>query len=158
MFLHEWLAVLDASDRASAPQRALQLAALSAVALAGEQPDPPPTEEALAAEPVGRTTARLLRMRQHLAGPVMEATVPCPACTATVEFSVDTRELLALDHKIVDAPSPLLYGEREIDWRPVSYADLVAALDEADAGHDAPGTLLPAARPTSSPPRRGPPW
>jgi hypothetical protein len=129
--LQELLAVRDTGGGVGAPERALLLARLEA----REVPD-----QALAAEPVGRTTARLLRLRQLLTGPVMEATVPCPACAAVVEFAVDTRDLLALEAGIVDAPAPLRIGGREIAWRPVSYADLGAVLDAAD--DDAAPALL----------------
>jgi hypothetical protein len=112
VFLQELLDAHAAGHGASAPQRALLLAALSSVADPDEPAGPRAPGPDLAAEPVGRITARLLRLRERLAGPLMEATVPCTACPATVEFTADTRDLLALEGKIIDAPSPLLFGDR----------------------------------------------
>jgi hypothetical protein len=122
MTMQDLLAVHDAAAGATPAQQALLLASLHADAPADD----------LAAEPVGRTTARLLRLRQEIAGPVMEATAPCPQCEETVEFAVDTGDLLALEEQIVDAPGPVQVGEQDITWRPVTFGDLTAVVEEVD--------------------------
>lgn len=119
MFVHDLLEVRDAGESITGPERALLLAGLVT---------PPADPQQL--EPLGRTTAKLLRLHEHLAGPLLEGTVPCPACAATVEFGLETRALLALESGIVDEPAPLLVEGEQVAWRPVAYADLVTAFAE----------------------------
>lgn len=70
-------------------QPATQRALLLLEAASDESP------AALAALPVGRRDARLLRLRARTLGPVLESEVHCPACSERLEFSVDADELLA---------------------------------------------------------------
>lgn len=117
------LAVQDAGEALTPPERALLLASLA--------PGNPP----VAGEPVGRTNARLLRLYEQLAGPLVEGTVACAGCGATVEFAVSTAQLLATEPDIDTAPPPLTVGAASVRWRPVSYDDLVAAAAAVDAEH-----------------------
>ncbi len=114
------LSVLDAGETLSRPERALLLAA-QAPGVPG-----PPAED----EPVGATTARLLALHATLAGPALEGTVACSACGATVEFSAVGDDLLAggVSPGSAGAPDPV----EGVRWRPVSYADLVAAARAED--------------------------
>lgn len=114
------LSLEDAGEALSPPRRALLLAA--------HAPGPPPD----AGEPVGHTHARLLRLHQELAGSMMEGTVGCPSCAATVELSVDCEELLASEPEVLVHPAPLATGSGTVAWRPVSYDDLAAAAETED--------------------------
>lgn len=121
------LSLEDAGEALSPPRRALLLAAHA----------PGPTAEV--GEPVGRTHARLLRLHQELAGSILQGTVGCPSCAATVELSVDCEELLASQPDVPVHPTPLATGSgtdtTSITWRPVSYDDLAAAAEAEDDGH-----------------------
>ena len=115
------LAVQDAGEALSPPERALLLA------------DHAPGTPRRVDEPVGRTNARLLRLYGELAGPLVEGTVGCPRCAVTVEFAAPVAELLAAEKAIDVAPPPLADGGTTVSWRPVSYDDLVAAVRAPDA-------------------------
>lgn len=115
------LTLEDAGEALSPPRRALLLA---------ESAPGPPVEPR---EPVGRTHARLLGLYQELAGSMLEGTVDCPACAATVELNVACEDLLAAQPAVPVDPGPLLTGTGSVTWRPVSYDDLAAAESEDDA-------------------------
>jgi len=114
------LRLWDEGGRSSPAERPLVLAAA--------EDDADPSD--LAAQPLGRTTARLLRLRAAAVGPALAATVACPDCAQTVEFTLDTGALLALEDKAVDDPPPLLHGGYEVVWRSPTQGDLAAL-----AGH-----------------------
>lgn len=136
------LALWDEGEALPPAERALVLAA-AADRPAGSDPGrtdtspapgPDPGREALGALPVGRVTARLLRLRTALFGPEMTATVACPGCGGTVEFSAGAGDLLDLEDKTVDRPPPLLHGGYAVEWRGPSYHDLAAVARLTDAG------------------------
>lgn len=115
------LAAHDAGEALSPPERALLLARF----VGHEQPDP--------LEPVGITTARLLGLYEQLTGPELAGTATCPGCDAIVEFTVEISALLALESGIVVEPVHLDHAGAELNCRPISYGDLVAASSAPDA-------------------------
>jgi hypothetical protein len=64
--------------------------------------------DGLADLPVGKRDALLLELRELSFGPVAECVAACPACKATLEFSVTVRDLLVAD-------SPTL--ESVVEWQ-----------------------------------------
>lgn len=110
------LFVLDAGERLSLPERAMLLAEYAPGA--GREP----------LEPVGRTTARLLALFEELGGPELEGTAECRGCGATAEFAVATADLAQAAPE-ANAGWHTSGGTR---WRPVSYDDLVVAVQADD--------------------------
>ena len=111
--LHLW----ERAEGLPPVQRALALAAASG----GEA-------EALEQQPLGRTHRHVLELRTGLLGPTLVATAGCPACQATVEFTLDTRLLGQQTSSAVGAR--MTDGEVAVDWRAPTPADLVAAASE----------------------------
>jgi len=88
--------------------------------------DPPATAAEVAALPLGRRDARLLRLRTGLAGPVLEATAPCPACGDEAEFVADCKVLLA-EQGAASSAAPITCHGLTVTWRPPDSRDLLAA-------------------------------
>jgi hypothetical protein len=117
--------LLDAWERAlseSPTRRALSLLAAA---------HPELSEGELAALPIGRRDARLLRLRECLFGSQLLLVVPCPACGEQIESQVRTGDL-AFDQK---GPAPESYlatsnGYR-ITFRLPAGGDLMALPDDA---------------------------
>jgi hypothetical protein len=84
--------------------------------------------DALSSQPLGRTHAHLLELRTALLGPALAATAGCPACRATVEFTVDAGALR--DEPLGPAGARETAGEVTVDWRAPTPADLVALAAE----------------------------
>jgi hypothetical protein len=91
----ELLAVWERGYALSPVERALALAAAAS-------PETPPEE--IAALPVGRRDAALLRLRAWTFGPEITATADCPACGERVELTARVDELLVPDPAGPPAP------------------------------------------------------
>jgi hypothetical protein len=104
-------------------ERALALAAAA---------EPPTDATALAALPLGRRDARLLRLRTALAGETLEATAACPSCGEVVEFAADVRALLARDEAAGHAVEPVELDGFVVRWRPPDSRDVAAAAEAGD--------------------------
>jgi len=79
--------LLDVWERAlseSPTRRALSLLAAA---------HPEISEDELAALPIGRRDARLLRLREHLFGPQLMLVVPCPQCGQHLESQIGIRDI-----------------------------------------------------------------
>jgi hypothetical protein len=101
--------------------------ALALAAAAG----PPADAEELAALPLGRRDARLLRLRVALAGDRLEATASCPACGEVAELAVDAAALLARDEAPAQA-EPVELDGFAVRWRPPDSRDVAAAAEAGD--------------------------
>jgi hypothetical protein len=110
-----------------------------ALALASAAPSTPGADE-LAKLPLGRRDARLLELHGAVAGPLLEATAPCPACGEEVEFSVDVDTLLDEGNAAMP-PAPIEADGYLVEWRPLDSDDVAAAAAGADAAA-AEATLL----------------
>ena len=86
----------------------------------------------LARLPLGRRDARILRLHAAVAGRLLEATAPCPACGEQAEFAVDAAELLARDGS-VDPPAAVDVDGFVVHWRPLDSSDVAAASEAPDA-------------------------
>lgn len=92
--------------------------------------DPPVTPDEVAALPLGRRDARLLRLRAGLAGPTLDATAVCPECGEQLEFAADCGMLLAEQGATV---SPVRSQGVTVTWRPPDSRDVRAASACPDA-------------------------
>jgi hypothetical protein len=101
--------------------------ALALAAAAG----PPAEPGELAALPLGRRDARLLRLRTALAGETLEATAACPSCGEVVEFAADAGALLARDEAPA-LPEPVQRDGFVVRWRPPDSRDVAAAAEAGD--------------------------
>ena len=101
-----------------------------AVALAAAAP-PPAAPDEVAALPVGRRDARLLRLRTALAGPSVEAPAACPACGEQAALVLDAADLLAAEAG-ASPPGPLEVDGAVVRWRPPDSRDLAAAAATGD--------------------------
>ena len=109
--------ILDLSEeyrRASATHRALGLLAASL----GEDP------EVLTGLPIGSRDRLLITLRATCFGPSMDCLGTCPDCDETVEFSLDTADLIAGTNGAGDAF--LDWQGQQIRLRPVTSQDLLA--------------------------------
>ena len=116
-------AVLDLWEEANALRpvdRALALASLE-----GEGAD------TVARLPIGRRSARLLRVHAALTGSVLAAIASCPHCGENSEFALDVDELLARGDEAA-APEPVEVAGRVIAWRPPDSRDVRAAAETED--------------------------
>jgi hypothetical protein len=103
-------------------ERALSLAASN-----GADPD------ALRSEPVGRTNAHVLALREDILGPSLAATASCPSCKEVVEFVVDTTVLRR--QQPGPAGASAVSGEVTVDWRSPTPEDLIAVASEPTPEH-----------------------
>lgn len=92
---------------------------------------PPTDANALAALPLGRRDARLLRLRCVLAGERLEATAACPSCGEVVEFAADAGALLAC-HEAPPPAEPVELDGFVVRWRPPDSRDVAAAGEAGD--------------------------
>jgi hypothetical protein len=111
--LHLW----EQAEPLRPMQRALTLAET-----AGADP------EALRTQPVGRTNAAMLELRENLLGASLAATASCPACEAVTEFSLDAAVLRHLP--VGPASARQAAGEITVDWRAPTPDDLIAVASE----------------------------
>jgi hypothetical protein len=142
--------LLDAWERAL-PERPIGRALALLAATSGVDAD------RLAALSLGQRDRLLFGLRERLFGTRLASLAGCPSCAETVEFSFDTRDLLAAaDADAAAAPAApaephaaasdgdggaarrLVVGEYEVVYRCLTSADLLAAgtLAEADAARD----------------------
>jgi pyruvate/2-oxoglutarate dehydrogenase complex dihydrolipoamide acyltransferase (E2) component len=113
----------ELAERLSPVERTLALAAVG---------EPPAAAAELAALPLGRRDARLLRLHRDLTGPALEATAACPECGAEVEFAADVAALLA-EERDAAAPEAVAAGGFVLTWRPPDSRDFAAAAAAGDA-------------------------
>jgi hypothetical protein len=111
-----------------------------ALALASAAPSTAGADDELAKLPLGRRDGRLLGLHRAVAGPLLEATTPCPACGEEVEFSVDVDTLLDEGNAAV-SPTPIEADGYVVEWRPLDSDDVAAAAAGSDAAA-AEATLL----------------
>lgn len=123
----ELLAVWERGYSLPPTERALAL-------VAAASPETPPDE--LAALPVGRRDAALLRLRAWTFGPEITATADCPACGERVELTAAVDELLVADplgpRPEPAAPITLSAGGCSLVLRPLDSRDLASLPATAD--------------------------
>lgn len=95
----------------------------------------------LRGRPYGRTNARVLALREAIAGPDLAATASCPGCGTRVEFAVGAAGLrshsVPRDGGAVDAVQDggaVDAGEYVVGWRPPTPDDLLEAAGAAEPG------------------------
>lgn len=123
----ETLRVWEQAERLSPVERALVLASAA-----------PADTAVLVGQPIGRTNAVLLRLREATLGPAMAATAGCPGCGSRVEFSLDTAGLLGLAADIAagdDVSVENIVGFH-VTWRPPTPADLTAVARAPEPARD----------------------
>src|SRR5262245_2048559 len=95
--------------------------AVALLAVAGEaQPE---------ALPIGERDARLLELRAHTFGPVLELVVDCPRCQDPLEFSVEASRLAERNPL---PPLKLPIADGEVEFRLLDSRDLMAAAKMGD--------------------------
>ena len=82
--------------------------------------------------PIGQRDARLIALHVALAGPVLEALVPCADCAGTAEVSVSAEALLSAADRAVPVAG-LQVGPYAIEWRSPDSSDVAAAASAPDA-------------------------
>ena len=92
----------------------------------------PARPQELAALPLGRRDARLLRLHAELAGERLEATAACPACGEPVEFAAEVASLLDRDREAASV-APLETEGFVVRWRPPDSDDVAAAAAAGEA-------------------------
>ncbi|MGA7206954.1 MAG: hypothetical protein WBX27_20270 [Specibacter sp.] len=106
----------EAGDQVPARRALTMLAALFR--------DTPQTE--LAQWPLGRRDAGLLRLREAVFGPELDAVAACPDCGTEVELHVSVAQLISADAGDGPAGVTVARGKYEISLRPVTTEDLLA--------------------------------
>jgi hypothetical protein len=89
---------------------------------------------------IGRRDVCLLRLRERIFGPTMDATAKCPQCGETVEFTLRTADL-DVDSAAVEQPQELEEGEITVRFRLPNSSDL-AAISRRSGVADARQALL----------------
>ncbi|PAP78671.1 hypothetical protein BSZ37_06010 [Rubrivirga marina] len=95
--------------------------------LGAAHPDEPPG--ALAALPVGRRDARLLRLRERTLGPALEIETRCPACDERLELTVPGADLRAASPAAAPEPLRLDHNGTTVTFRLPTSRDLLDATD-----------------------------
>ncbi|MGY1670357.1 T4 family baseplate hub assembly chaperone [Geodermatophilus sp. SYSU D00710] len=85
----------------------------------------------LAAAPLGRRDAALLRLRRSTFGPQAECFVVCPDCGEQLEFAVDV-DALVVDPAASAGPACVAVGDWQVRFRLPGTADLQAVGGEPD--------------------------
>ena len=80
----------------------------------------------LAALSIGQRDARLLKLREGLWGPRMDAVVVCPGCRQRLELSLDTREMLSNSPPTQPGENNLNVSEFKMIFRLPTSLDLIA--------------------------------
>ncbi len=97
-------------------ERAIELAAAA---------EPAAPRDDIAALPLGRRDARLLRLRGPAARATLDATATCPWCGESIEFAPEAAQLL--EAPVGSRAAPLRAGGFTVHWRPPDSRDAVAA-------------------------------
>lgn len=105
-------------------QRALSLLASAA---------PDLTHEALAALPLGRRDARLLRLRECLFGGQLQLVVPCPHCAQLIESRLGAADLGFDGEQAFAETHGMQSQDYTLSFRPPASTDLIALAGEMDA-------------------------
>jgi hypothetical protein len=101
---------------------------------------PNASEDELAALPVGRRDAQLLRLYEQLFGARLTAVAVCPACGEQLESSFPAADiLLGVDPAVAPMQALRAYGY-DLSFRLPASGDLVALADSSEA--DARGALF----------------
>ncbi len=87
---------------------------------------PGQSREELARLPIGERDARLLALRESVFGPRLKSVVTCPACTETLELSVNVSDLRVPREGDATEPLTLRSGDYEIRFRLPNTEDLIA--------------------------------
>ena len=105
---------------------------------------PDETPEALAALPVGRRDARLLKLRALMLGSHLESVVACPACGEQLEFSLEAETLLVTVEEDLPETFTIQSDGYEVSFRLPNSLDLadVAAREDAGAAREDAGAAL----------------
>jgi hypothetical protein len=94
---------------------------------------PEKTFAELAALPIGRRDACLLKLREALFGPALDCYAECPRCQARLEFRVNIKDLLArAAGESVSVAGELQRGDLHLRYRAPNSADLSALLNCSD--------------------------
>lgn len=105
-------------------QRALSLLAVA---------EPELTHEALAALPLGRRDARLLRLRDYLFGGPLQLVVPCPHCAQLIESQLGTADLVFDGEQAFAETHSIQSQDYTLSFRLPASTDLIALAGEMDA-------------------------
>lgn len=119
--LETWEGALSQSPA----QRALSLLATA---------EPELTHEALAALPLGRRDARLLRLRERLFGGQLQLVVPCPHCGQLIESQLSTADLGFDGEPALAETHRVQWQGYTLSFRSPASTDLIALAGEIDAG------------------------
>ena len=95
---------------------------------------PDETPEALAALPVGRRDARLLKLRASMLGSHLESVVACPACGEQLEFSLEAETLLVASEEDLPETFTIQSDGYEVSFRLPNSLDLADVAAREDAG------------------------
>lgn len=82
-------------------------------------------------EPVGRSTAAMLRLHRELAGDSLTTAVPCPDCGQDLELAMPIADLLGLETEVRAEAGMVHIAGRDLTLRPPGFADVAAVV-----GHD----------------------
>jgi hypothetical protein len=86
-----------------------------------------------ASVPVGERDRELLRLREKLFGPKIEATAECPKCSSQLEITFTARDLqLMTAEPATTALQRVISGEYEIDYRLPTTMDLLEAANGSE--------------------------
>ncbi len=94
---------------------------------------PDETPEALAALPVGRRDARLLKLRASMLGSHLESVVACPACGEQLEFSLEAETLLVASEEDLPETFTIQSDGYEVSFRLPNSLDLADVATDKDA-------------------------
>lgn len=93
---------------------------------------PEASREALAALSIGQRDAELLRLREALWGPRMEAIAACPGCREKLELTLNTGEILSASNQAQPGEISLSTAGYEVIFRLPTTLDLLFAEAEAE--------------------------
>jgi hypothetical protein len=119
----ELLEVWEAGFAQALTERALALLEIAC---------PEVSRDVLATLSVGSRDAKLLRLREGLWGPRLDAVVVCRRCQERLELALDTREMLSGSPHSQPAEMTWIMGEFTMTFRLPTSLDLMAAARQGD--------------------------
>lgn len=100
------------------------------IMLAAACPERPWQE--LARLPIGQRDRLLFAVRAQLFGPTLPGFADCPACTAPLEFTLNSDELIRNESDFAEAEQQLTLDGYDVAWRAPGSRDLAAITQHAD--------------------------